>query len=119
MPPVRETGQLRLVLPQPAQRLRPVGAGPSGQDLGVTGCMLDMGARRQFRPGPFPQGAHGLVREQTVYDLGAGPVSSPRGNRPTWKDYSSTRTTEKAKGDPGEKTEAQRLTNGEMVPKEA
>lgn len=30
------------------------------------GSMLDMGAKRQFRPGPCPQGAHNLMRKQTM-----------------------------------------------------
>lgn len=58
--------------------------------------MLDTGAQRQFRPGPCPPRVHGPAREQTMYNPGAGPDSTPISN------YLSPQvgppTTEKAKG---------------------
>lgn len=73
MPPVREKDQLRLVLPWPAQQSRPRGAGSlwSGSE----------------GPGPCPQGVHRLARKEIIYDLGAGPDSSPINNHlpQTWK----------------------------------
>lgn len=92
MPPVREKDQLRLVLPWPAQQSRPRGAGPlwSGPEA----------------PGPYPQGVHSLARKQIMYNLEAGPDSSPINNHlpQTWKGYSRTPTTEKAKAGTGEET---------------
>lgn len=76
--------------------------------------MLDTGAQRQFGPAPCPQGVHGLVRDQTVYDLGAGPVSSPTSNDPRLKKaMAEDPKLRRPRGTPEKrKPEVQRLING-------
>lgn len=99
MPPVREKGQLRPVLPWPAWQQ----------------SLLDTGAQRQFRLAPCPQGVHGLVRDRTVYDLGAGPVSSPISNTPRLIKKATVEAPQlrRARGTPEKiKTELQKLING-------
>lgn len=83
--------------------------------------MLDTGAQRQFRPAPCPQGVHNLVRDQTVYDLGAGPVSSPTSNIPRLKKAMvEAPQLRRPRGTPEKrKTEVQRLIMGDMAPREA